>query len=137
MPYGVGVIFDNKIKGILSGYQPKLLCELIVLEEMDNNSPLFKNWCMLDTKLMLRPLSDLGNEIEYNGKKIIPLEIFEDACGVPIDYDNGNKKIIFDNTVLMDAQNIPYLHLLILFELHFDIFNLIEQGLAVAIETKK
>jgi hypothetical protein len=73
LPYGLNVVFDNKISGILSGIRPNLLTELIVMEELDNNTPIYKNWCLDDTKPVLKPLSDISNEIEVNGKKITPI----------------------------------------------------------------
>lgn len=40
--------------GVLVGINTKLLTDLIVLESMDNNTPIYKCWCSKDTRLILR-----------------------------------------------------------------------------------
>ena len=62
---------------------------------------------------ILRPISDLSKEIEHNGEKFIPKEIF-----------------IRDNESLTSYDGVTTLC-----EWHFDIFGLIKKGLAVDINT--
>ena len=59
---GNEVIFNEKIKGFLYGYKPTVHMGLIVLEDIDNNTPIYKNWEMLDTKILLTPLSKISDE---------------------------------------------------------------------------
>lgn len=58
---GNEVVFNEKIKGFLYGYKPTVHMGLIVLEDIDNNTPIYKNWEMLDTKILLTPLSKISD----------------------------------------------------------------------------
>lgn len=71
------------------------------------------------SKLILRPLSDLTKEIEVNGEKFVPRSKF---FGNPLDY------IITKNSYEVVQQLISW---------HFDIFGLIDAGLAIDINTLK
>ncbi len=79
-------------------------------------------------KPILRPLSDLTKEIEVNGNNFIPnIESFI--------YLGGR---FLDITLEEDENRIsklPYDLMLKLFEWHFDVFGLIEKGLAIDINT--
>jgi hypothetical protein len=83
----------------------------------------------------LRPLSDLTKEIEVNGLNYSFEDwVFETSCPSEIDQYN---KCIYGK--LSDGSEIKkhYLSYRIiekLFECHFDIFGLIEQGLAVELK---
>lgn len=96
-----------------------------------------------DVKPILRPLSDLLNEIEVDGEKIIPIEWFEigDEDNNSNEYDFGNIRIIRSlkslakNGSLNDIIFLPYGLIQKLIEWHFDIFGLIEKGLAIDINT--
>lgn len=79
-----------------------------------------------DIKLILRPLSDLTKEIEHNGEKF-----------VPIDYFLGEDSDLVYNACLIhnDFSYLPYNLVQLLLEWHFDIFALIEKGLAIDINT--
>lgn len=53
-PYlGKEVIFDEKIIGELRGIHLDGLMNLDVIEEWDNNTPIYKKWDIEDTKLLL------------------------------------------------------------------------------------
>jgi len=67
-------------------------------------------------KPILRPLSDLMEEIE--GKEAL---IY----------------IIGSNTISQGVKNLPYYKIVILLKNHYDIFGLIEKGLAIDINTIK
>ena len=87
---------------------------------------------------ILRPLSDLTKEIEINGERFVPINKLH-----PIDklqtkeiQDNFLEWLIKDHAIyarLNDSIRV-YNRLL---EWHFDVFGLIEQGLAVDINTLK
>lgn len=91
-----------------------------------------------DFKLVLRKISDLTKEIEHNGEKFVPIEKFceiED-CRTEInirDTQWGIKEIA-KNGVQYDSDFGVVQQL---FEWHFDCFNLLEQGLAIDINTIK
>lgn len=85
---------------------------------------------LLDTnnfKLILRPLSDLTKEIELNGEKFIPFN--------RIDLSMYELKQLYSNLIL--PTKLEFWQVEKLFEWHFDIYGLIENGLAIDINTLK
>ena len=78
-------------------------------------------------KPILRPLSDLTKDIEVNGEKFVSIEkldkIESDVCSYSIDYYINHTK------------RLPYYRVQKLLEWHFDIFGLIENNLAIDINT--
>jgi len=73
LPHEVVVIFDNKIRGVLIGYQPQKLLFDLVVAEYDGEGIVYKGWCSDDTKMFLYPLSCLTETIIHNGVEEIPL----------------------------------------------------------------
>lgn len=93
-------------------------------------------------KPILRPLSDLNKEIEHNGEKFVPIDWFEigDDWNESIDYGAGNVKLIglLEDMSKHNFIDLPYMSYGVtqkLFEWHFDVFGLINKGLAVDINT--
>lgn len=84
-----------------------------------------KPYFFKEFKPILRPLSDLTKEIEVNGERFVPFKW--------LGWNNclDLRDIIEDK----DFQNISFEDAQKLFSLHFDIFNLIPQGLAIDINT--
>jgi hypothetical protein len=89
-------------------------------------------------ELILRPKTDLVKEIEINGKKFVPAlvlwsvsieeeEDFEIYGKIP-DYWKNNLNLEFENDLI-------YREMKYLFKWHFDVFGLIEKGLAIDINT--
>ena len=82
-----------------------------------------------DVKPILRPLSDLTKEIEHNGERFVPIQ--------RLGYDKVTPSPI--TRLLDDLKNrpklLPYWLFEKLFEWHFDVFGLIEAGLAIDINT--
>ena len=110
---------------------------------------------ILNYKPILRPLSDLVKNIEINGDNFIPLfhfakmQIADDELDrLYIETDN---KTFFncmyhtgseddDLVVYFDSYNIlltPYERITELLKMHFDVFGLIDKGLAIDINTLK
>lgn len=93
-------------------------------------------------KMALHPLSDLTKEIEHNGEKFVPIDILRVRFGRLIDgiyvspdyaslrFQHHNMRCFID---LRDTTEI----LNKLFEWHFDVFGLIEKGLAIDINVLK
>ena len=77
-------------------------------------------------KPILRPLSDLTKEIEIDGKKFVPKE----SIGLIHDI-SGNNILNFRTGERIDVLCLPYFMVEKLFEWHFDVFGLIDQGLAL------
>jgi len=81
-----------------------------------------------DIKPILRNLSDLTKEIEVNGEKFVP------------NHDSDFKYFIvheLDEFIESIPNSLNYSQLLKLIEWHFDVFGLIEQGLAIDVNTIK
>lgn len=83
-------------------------------------------------KPILRPMSDLTKKIKVNDVDIIPIEGMFLTCGergILTSWANENKCWL--------GTQVSYLVYENLFELHFDVFGLIDKGLAVDINTLK
>lgn len=78
-------------------------------------------------KPILRPLSDFTKEIEVNGEKFVPKDKL---------FHSDNRWIQFKKSITKNAIHCePYYIVENLLKWHFDVFGLIEQGLAVDINT--
>jgi len=93
-------------------------------------------------KLMFRPLSDLTKEIEVNGDRFVPLEkLTEIFGGRPISFDGTCFYTKIQENMVRKKKDVVPLHFSQLdafnklFEWHFDVFGLIEKGLAININT--
>ena len=129
---------------------PNVINELvgIVSNEMVRVSlnifPYSSNTPLIEFKPILRPLADLTKEIMVNGEDFVPIDYFEigDDYNDIVDYGKGNVKLI---GLLKDMAEHNFIHLcymnygvmIKLFEWHFDVFGLIEKGLAIDINNLK
>lgn len=135
LPYGLEFIYTdtNKRGCIRSLYEIEEYEDIkLSINRMDGEHI----WMF---KPILRPLSDLTKEIEVNGEKFVPLnEIYKINSKVSIyKLTNHNLEITFDTEDFMQEIDLyeGYLIMQKLLELHFDVFGLIEQGLAIDINT--
>ena len=78
-------------------------------------------------KPILRPLSDLTKEIEHNGERFVPKKRLDTVCFTERDEDWLEE--LMSSLPLHDWQ--------LLFSWHFDVFGLIDAGLAIDINTLK
>lgn len=100
---------------------------------------------------ILRPLLDLVRDIEINGEKFVPIESFDWGC-LNVDYSLQSGKIYFYSDedwnpkteeytkafAMIDFEDNRFIEWHImekLIEWHFDVFGLIDQGLAIDIST--
>ena len=74
-----------------------------------------------DIKPILRPLSDLTKEIEHDGRRFVPANI--------MGYEKGQYYLMRKPT----NYNMSYNNVTQLLEWHFDVFGLIDNGLAINI----
>ena len=82
-------------------------------------------------KPILHPLSNLTKEIEHNGEKFIPYDRLKTIV-------SNNQWIKIYNTIGNDYEKIcdmPYWWVNQIIKWHFDIHGLIEEGLAIDINT--
>lgn len=84
-----------------------------------------------EIKPLLRPLSQLTEEIEHNGERFVPMDIFS------LMYFGGQankealKKDFYENIIYTRYNSLSYETVQKLIEWHFDVFGLIPAGLAV------
>lgn len=84
-------------------------------------------------KPILRPLSDLTKEIEHNGEKFVPIERIDKNNNLEILKCLHDQDFDFPN----DTDLFPYWVVCSFIEYHFDVFGLIDKGLAIDINTLK
>ena len=115
LPYELKAICTQDINGVLYKH--------INLTERFYSMP---TAILTNFKPILRPLSDLTKVIQHNGDEFIP-------C---IEYNYIKDEL--EELSSLDCSYIRYTRynvVSILFELHFDVFGLIEKGLAIDINT--
>jgi hypothetical protein len=83
---------------------------------------------------ILRPLSDLTREIEVNGENIVPITELLKISSFDVDKMNWEEQLDY-SYIYCELQSINWYDIQLLLEWHFDIFRLIEQGLAIDINT--
>ena len=89
-----------------------------------------------EVKPILRPLSDLTKEIEVNGERFVPIEWLNKNKSVKlIKVINTQGDIEVFNGKTSNWRFFEYCVIEKLFEWHFDVFGLIEAGLAIDINT--
>lgn len=114
-------------------YKLKILVDGVICEvegiDLHNKDTLIAervNYKFKDIKLLLHPLSDLTKEIEYNGEKFIPL----------IKLTGFNTEKRYDRIIYEIKNNFSVYHRMQkLIEWNFDVYGLIEKGLAIDINT--
>jgi len=85
---------------------------------------------------LLRPLSDLTKEIEHNGEKFVPADELNKMVTHYIEYvPLSGTWMIGTNRDGSISLNGAYRCREKLFEWHFDVFGLIDEGLAIDINT--
>jgi hypothetical protein len=112
LPYGLK-LYDTYTKSIYLNAVRGETLDYLTIGENDSVKPI------------LRPLSDLARKIQFRGNKVFPVDIIKDYCGYEI---ITNKERIVEPLTML-----PYLVFNLLCEMHFDMFNLIEKGLAISI----
>lgn len=130
--YKLKVIYEG-IECGLEGFDLHLK-NTVIVERINVN--------LKEIKPILRPISDLDKEIEINGKKFIPINKLEDEFPDSIKYKNTDKwryiKLMCDDgTECYNLLAIPLEAIQLLTKWHFDVFNLINNELAIDINTLK
>lgn len=89
---------------------------------------------------ILHPLSDLTKEIKHNGERFVPikditLNIDEYRDDPEKEYPNSEGYFFRLNNVWYKIDQLSYWRIQQLFEWHFDVFGLIDEDLAIDINT--
>ena len=125
LPYGLEFeinIFDQAMKkGIMVGANSKEI-EFSEIRKTITESFTY-DLCIP----LLRTLSDLTKEIEHNGEKFVPIERIKES----------QRHLFFRNDIDAPLDGLQFSEIQKLFSWHFDVFGLIEQGLAIDLNTVK
>lgn len=105
-------------------------CTLLTINYDDSiiNESYEESYELNEIKPILRPLSDLMKEIEVNGKTTLYIDHISNSNAD----EKQTIKLIENNNSL---EVLEYWKILKLYEWHFDLHNLIEQGLAVDVNS--
>lgn len=123
LPYGLKM----KVNDVqFYGYKVMTLCDKCGLSNIGISTVIDE---LQDFTPILHPLSDLTKEIEHNGEKFVPIERLIE------DFDKHGENGFDFSYLNTSPLNYPYYIVQKLFEWHFDVFGLIESGLAVDINT--
>jgi hypothetical protein len=142
LPYGLKIASAYLDSRELIGLRNDKGCDCVWVIFERNSKDLSAHVNINKIKLILRPMSDLKKEIEVNGNKFVPFEVLENILR-----SLGNSNLLGTHTLnrLMNKEFpieykigiTPYAIIQKLFEWHFDVFDLIEQGMAVNINNSK
>lgn len=78
-----------------------------------------------DIEPIVRPLSQLVEEIEHNGEIFVPINVIGKL------FPEVAKMLLLAKQKTLNIEEIPYQIMKMLFEWHFDVFWWIEKGLAI------
>lgn len=130
LPYGLSVCFIDK--GVI--YRKDKLKSLVI-NDKNVCANLINN--INGIKPILRSLSDLTKEIEHNGEKFVPIERLKEIFNCNIEDFDIDEKLNLNIFNRFEYFNIGFTDILEMIEKlyswHFDVFGLIEFGLAIDI----
>ena len=133
LPYKLQGVFN--LRSVADNYPNEMRRKELKPDAVD----FFVDYC----KPVFRPLSDLTKEIEHNGERFNPMRKLGEFMYIAQPDSFGNEKDAVNwvramtNLVSYDCLNLPYFVCEKLFEWHFDVFGLIDEGLAIDINTLK
>ena len=131
LPYGLKIFtLDDDFKPVIQEIR-----SLFVRHNEIESSELWQ-LAFHEFKPILRPLTDIANEIEHNGERLTLLKKLWSDYDLRIDRDNY---LYFDYYEIgsSDSPFTGYNCIQALIEYHFDVFGLIKEGLAIDINTIK
>jgi len=143
LPYGLKMSRNGFTGNLIQIKNPKETDLLEIFEFQVSCSNWWENTEDVNHyKPILRPLSDLVKEIEINEERFAPMNWMEKNIDKSIRFYrslNGDLEIDIDTDNYSQVINLfcGYDAVQKLFEWNFDVFNLIEEGLAIDINTLK
>lgn len=134
LPYGLNMVCNSEIAELygLKRIGVLLNSEGVVITNRGE-------WDLFHALPILRPLSDLTKEIEINGERFLPKEKLIEIREYNHDEDEWLEDAISGGHawIMADTLNLTYRTIQKLFEWHFDVFGLIENNLAIDVNTLK
>lgn len=142
-PYGIleltNISVLDRYKVWFEANNPKDINYKILRE----NHCIGKGFYLKTVKPILRPISDLVKDISLSLQTYSFIDLFEigDTDGCIWEFDNSNiktiqkLKTIAKYNVIHDINYLPHAVVQLMFEYHFDVFGLIDAGLAIDINT--
>jgi len=128
LPYGLAVTQTTQENSFVIDGIRKVKDYYVVIAHNDDGS--FFERGMNYVKPLLRPLSDLTKEIEHNGEIIIPANWLHNHYSNTPNWFEHSEQWIKDKDDLRDTI-CEYCVVQKLIEWHFDVWGLIENGLAI------
>ena len=110
---------------------------------VDNTSAILKlttdfiySWELHDFKIkpILRPITDVENDIIHNGKTVNVLDIMNGFWG--LEWFGATEKFelhVYGRNIILSAEDLPYDLVQVLLSYHFDVFGLISDNLAIPV----
>lgn len=137
LPYGVKIEQGGYRKQIadLIGMVSETISTQERVTFKDEDGDIYNGY-FYESKLILRPLSDLTKEIEHNGEKFVPVEFLNSEL-ITIDYfeDTDHYEYLMSWINSVDKSHhinfLPFGLIQKLLEWHFDIFNLREKDCCI------
>ena len=127
LPYGLQMIFDGKGGRVITLTGITNVPNLGIAISNGNGSMWLHSSGFIP---ILNPLLDLIKDIEHEGQTIKPLDYIATST-------KGKQSIMRRVAHGLKLDNLEYWQIERLFELHFDVFNLIPEGLAIDATTLK
>jgi hypothetical protein len=117
LPYGLEIMFE---------YRSSFKCDpnyfkRLKLEGSNISIIGKKTYSIVSSKPILRPLSDLAKEIDFNGEKFVPKNVLKELIMKKGNYSNYDSSWI-NESIMIDL--LPYWIIQKLLEWHFNVFNL-------------
>lgn len=139
LPYGLEVLYNHtKERGVIRN-----LYSIENYEDIKIGINFLDGEHIWMFKPILRPLSDLTKEINYGLSTYAFTDLFEigDCDGCVFEFEHGNIKTIkaLESISIYNSYNdinyLPSAVVNMMYEYHFDVFGLIDKGLAIDINT--
>ena len=118
---GIDIDFNGKFGFVLNEKRNPL--HVVSINDKPLNSAFYLNYD--EVKPILRPLSNISKIIEHDGKRFKPFDVLAKRAQEYIPEKNLNKKDISE--LLGNYSQVEKL-----IEWHFDVFGLIDKGLAIS-----
>ena len=118
------------------GYYGLLVFDKLQFNNKDGYIPTTLLECLRHgAKPILRPRSDWGEYIEFRGERVIPYRWLLNNAPINMMQSDVNMLCKMIENIFQHLDQAPYWVVQILLEMHIDVFELIDAGLAVDVNT--